>query len=142
MPPPAVCYSTIGGTGGAATVTLTAAQSGVGAHTHTYNKSKSTSGSTALTIAQMPKHAHNISLLGQGNNKSGGLDFSYATNNAGYATVTDNGGGYIDAKGSGSGHTHSVSTESADTGSTSAAATSAHNNMPPYYVAYIWRRTA
>lgn len=89
-----------------------------------YNAGTATGGSNThtLTIAQMPKHNHKLSLRGNGNNISGGVDWGYGVNNSGYVgSANDNeSNGYIQTTGS----------------------TQAHNNMPAYQTLYAWRRTA
>ena len=47
---------------------------GLNSHTHTYAKPNTPTGGTAITINQMPAHAHRISLVGQGSSLNGGVD--------------------------------------------------------------------
>ena len=65
-----------------------------------------------LTVSEMPAHAHGIVYLGASSGSSGAW------------------GGFVAASGTGI-----VNTKSTGGGA-------AHNNMPPYYVVYMWRRTA
>lgn len=70
--------------------------------------------SHALTVSEMPRHNHSVLLKGQGSGGAG-IDFS-----ASGASGGPFGGGYIGETGSGA----------------------AHNNMPPYVAAYMWKRIA
>lgn len=70
--------------------------------------------SHALTVSEMPRHNHSVLLRGQG---SGGAGIDFSASGAGGGQF---GGGYIGETGSGA----------------------AHNNMPPYVAAYMWKRTA
>lgn len=115
-------------TGGAKTVTLTAAQSG------------------------MPYHAHSVSASGGGNTGGTSTGGRMGTVGSGGA-VADNGGARPLIRGGGGGtdstgisqydHTHGFSVAvSGGTSAASADASQAHENMPPYIVVYMWKRTA
>lgn len=65
-----------------------------------------------LTVSEMPSHSHTIK--------------------AHFGTGGSNGGADVGTDGT---TTSSLNTDSAGSGK-------AHNNMPPYLVVYVWRRTA
>lgn len=108
----------------------TTAGSTGGASTHVHS-----TGSHTLTVNEIPSHKHNETLLngdstwyiGGGNWNTDAPERhpiftgSYATTTTSFAFVSSNTGG-------GAAHNHG------NTGSTS--------NMPPYYVAYLWRRVS
>jgi microcystin-dependent protein len=105
-------FDTVEETGGAKTVTLTAAQSGVAVHGH------------AVTD---PGHFHNQTRL--------------PTATGGVTGFT------VDTSMSGTPATSGVETGSKVTGLTvnnasAASAAEAHNNLPPYIVVHMWKRTA
>ena len=124
------------------------ATGGSSSHSHTTNAG--TTGGTAITIAQMPSHNHG-SAGGHGhglnkqvpygvpyNNTSGSLSgnsgsgpYYGETYNPPW-TVASNGAHTHTSQGSGSAHTHSQTS----------VGTSGVSNMPPYLVAYIWKRVA
>ena len=118
---------------------------GSATHTHTQvattsgGPSNNTSGSTAITIAQMPSHTHDL----------------IASNGCGVAVTTDgaddvNRWGFADnlrasgwplsnrATGGGQGHTHTLSSH---THSTAATTTGSASNIPPSLAVYMWQRT-
>lgn len=110
----------VGTTGGATSHTHTSA-----AHTHT------TAGH-ALTINEMPSHKHGIySGYGDGSNNTDAFRYQFwASNNQKFNSFLS------ESVGGGASHSHG------DTGSTTPGATGSSNHLPPYIVAYIWRRTA
>lgn len=142
-------------TGNSHTHSVGAHSHGLNSHTHTYNKSATTSGSTALTVDQIPSHAHNIGRSG-------------IYNNAGYGGFSQSSGTAekfsTGATGGGKGHTHSITLSSVNTGAASGSTANstafntggttqsgtnantgggtAHNNLQPYFTCYIWCRTS
>ena len=145
-------FNTVEKTGGSST------------HSHTIsvaNKSAFTSGSTAITVAQMPSHAHagststaviNGSMRVCGG--SGGAFVQTGNNHVAAAysgRVTDffdavnssvlPGGNHVHTfttgnTGSGNGHTHSIPAHNHTASSNSAS------SLPPYITCYMWKRTA
>ena len=110
----------IGTSGGSATHTHTSA-----AHTHT------TAGHT-LTVNEIPKHTHGMTLNNYSdNNYMGGFKWEYAK--SGYFI---SGNTYILYEGGGASHSHG------NTGSTTPGATGASSSLPPYKTIYMWQRTA
>ena len=97
---------------GAGTFGTPGAQGGALTHTHTAN-------GTALTIAQMPSHTHSVLT-----DASGSLDMQSMVS----SDNSDEGyGGVTGSTGDGQTHTHTIQSSS---------------SLPPYRVAYLWRRTA
>ncbi len=102
----------------------TGAETG-GSKTHNHGGA---TGDTALTIAQMPSHDHML--------PEGGADYAVygAANGQPNVTVEDFSSSVTSVKrsltsdtGGGEAHNHAIGSAS---------------NLPPYFVAYIWRRTA
>jgi len=113
-------FNTVEKTGGAATVALTAAQ--MPAHTH---------GAGTLAAASAGVHTHNLK-----NQKA-----AWGVDGAGNRVMVDATSGYTaltnKATASAGAHTHTLSGATASTGSGSA-----HSNLQPYIVCYMWKRTA
>ena len=113
-------FNTVEKTGGAATVVLTAAQ--MPAHTH---------GVGTLKEASAGAHTHNLK-----NQKA-----AWGVDGAGNRVMVDATSGYTaltnKATASAGAHTHTLSGPTASTGSGSA-----HSNLQPYIVCYMWKRTA
>lgn len=113
-------FNTVEKTGGAATVALSAAQ--MPAHTH---------GVGTLAAASAGAHTHNLK-----NQKA-----AWGVDGAGNRVIVDATSGYTaltnKATASAGAHTHTISGSTASTGSGSA-----HSNLQPYIVCYMWKRTA
>ena len=109
----------VGATGGASTVKLTVSQ--MPAHTHTVSG----------TAASKGAHTHKINCDLDANYTTSGTR-SWSVHKA--ATGASSSVGSTTSTGA---HTHTVSGTAA-----SAGGSGAHENMPPYIVAYCWRRTA
>ena len=113
-------FNTVEKTGGAATVALSAAQ--MPAHTH---------GAGTLAAASAGAHTHNLK-----NQKA-----AWGVDGAGNRVIVDATSGYTaltnKATASAGAHTHTISGSTASTGSGSA-----HSNLQPYIVCYMWKRTA
>ena len=137
-----------GTTGGATSHTHTSA-----AHTHTSAAHTHTTAGHTLTVNEMPSHAHQLrrqqwysadtvhsAMTGSiyswksGEGKGGSTSYSW-TNDAGQDVLYTGGG---------ASHSHGNTglTTPGNTGSTTPGNTGSSSNLPPYIVAYIWRRTA
>lgn len=97
---------------GAGTFGTPGAQGGVLTHTHTAQ-------GTAITIAQMPNHSHSLTVTGQSGLEGNGNDYTSDGGNTFTLTTSSQGGNQT--------HTHTIQSAS---------------SLPPYRVAYLWRRTA
>lgn len=128
----------VGETGGAVSHTHTSA-----AHTHT------TAGHT-LTVDEMPSHYHKVTSRMYDNGDNNGASFGignywhdpsgnscFILQNSDITSKISNGYA-VGALPTGGGASHSHG----DTGSTTPDNTGSSSNLPPYIVAYIWRRTA
>ena len=163
---------TAGSTGGAATVAHThpqvAVTTGASSAANSGGPSTNTSGSTAISVAQMPSHAHQVYIWDDAGTKGNNYYYDGASqvfpgNGRMYygsssvwksATIQcavsgrgDISGG-TNLVGSGSGHTHTLSSHTHtiahthDIAATTTGAASNTNNMPPYLAVYMWKRTA
>lgn len=121
-------------TGGEKTHTLTTSE--MPSHTHTYQKSNTSTNSHTLTVAQMPNHTHTyVYPLGTTN-----AAFGNEPNQYGLVMTGGHEDYLVTATGGNNGHSHGISLT--ETNSSVNGSGSAHNNMPPYKVVYIWERTA
>lgn len=137
----------VGTTGGATSHTHTSA-----AHTHTSAAHTHTTAGHTLTVSEMPSHTH--SHPNNGHTFSWGDRNSTLWLNSGQMTAqgaTNNGlssyqgpNNLTNYTGGGASHSHgnTGSTTPGNTGSTTPGNTGSSSNLPPYIVAYIWRRTA
>ena len=83
--------------------------------------------SHTLTIAEMPAHTHNFAQGGSAFVIGSNTNHDHLTLNSGFYSM-ENGGWFYD-------HRKNLSSI-ASTGNSQA-----HNNMPPYYTVYMWKRT-
>lgn len=96
-----------------------------GAETHTHGDNFSVNGH-ALTEQEMPAHNHGVPegrTNGEGGTSGGRYTSGDDTTNVAYNFSTSQ------SKGGGQEHTHGLS-----------GSVSASSNLPPYHVAYVWRR--
>lgn len=127
---------------------LAGEQGGSKTHTHTASTSTTTTTTTTvddhvLTEAEMPSHAHR--LYGTDTSSASveplnGATVAGDTNGSGIYTNSGLGGNQlVEDTGGDQGHNHTASSTSSSTSNTTVDSSS---NLPPYEVAYIWKRTA
>lgn len=96
-----------------------------------------------LTVNELPSHQHGIPQLEGNTNTAGEHSHKYGSSSDLAAPGGNHGTAFqasgYDTSASGS-HQHTFKTNTSNTGYT--GATSAHNNMPPYIMVYMWRRIA
>ena len=138
--------SSPGATGGSLTKTLTAANlpahtHSTPSHTHGYTRADSVQG-TAIITNQMPSHTHSSDTLYNIDNNGSNTTHSSSWAKCGATNMLAN--GYTGGNAS---HNHGLNTSWVSTGASSGTtgstgSGSAFDIMPPYIVAYCWKRTA
>lgn len=117
-----------GATGGESTHLLTSSESGMPAHTPTASSGNESAAHTHNDAGHT--HADNYNSAGGGNTGYNGV----SGNAAGLSTKT----GYASLGNETANHNHAITVNQVN----AVNASSAHNNLQPYIVTYMWQRTA
>lgn len=141
-------FDTLEKTGGEKEVILTSSQSAMPSHIHNFSDSgKTGSGgshshtftgsSSSVSISPQAVTDTNITVC----SVNAGGDTDFVIDSVSKSTLS----GSVIPKGtisSNESHSHSFSVSGTTESSSKSTATESHNNLPPYIVVYMWRRTA
>lgn len=134
-------FDTAGETGGEKAHTLIAAEMPL--HTHTQNPHTHTNGSLAAVSGGA--HTHELQWTDNGyyvSLSTGGTGTTETGYITGYSGATIHRGAMAAASAGGHGHSMTGAIAIATAANQNTGSGSAHNNMPPYIVVFMWKRTA